>query len=84
MSPRHPVRAASVLATTLLLALSGAAYAQPDIPPSHNDLPNGRPWTYQFGRMILAGALLLLVAIVLGYLVKSRQFRANAKRGGSK
>ncbi|HEU0132513.1 MAG TPA: hypothetical protein VFQ85_16125 [Mycobacteriales bacterium] len=82
---RHPVRALTVLATTLVLALAGApAYAQPDLPPNIHDLHNGRPWTYQFGKMILAGALLLLVAVVLGYLVKSREFRANQRRGGSK
>jgi protein-S-isoprenylcysteine O-methyltransferase Ste14 len=84
MSPRHPVRAASVLATSLLLLVSGTAFAQPDIPPGHKDLKNGRGWTYDFGWMILTGALLMLVAVVLGYLVKSRDFRANAKRGGSK
>ncbi|MDQ1710657.1 MAG: hypothetical protein QOE45_107 [Frankiaceae bacterium] len=88
MSPRHPVRAASVLATTvattLLLAFCGTAFAQPDIPPGHKDLKNGRPWTFKFNDMIVAGAVLLLVAIVVGYLVKSRDFRANAKRGGSK
>ena len=73
-----------VLPLSLVLLMSGAAYAQPDIPPPHADLENGRPWTYQFGKMILAGALLLLVAVVLGYLVKSREFRANQRRGGSK
>jgi len=73
-----------VLPLSLLLLMSGAAYAQPDIPTPHRDLENGRPWTYQFGKMILAGALLLLVAVVLGYLVKSREFRANQRRGGSK
>jgi H+/gluconate symporter-like permease len=73
-----------VLPLTLLLALTGVASAQPDIPPSYKELENGRPWTYQFGKMILAGALLLLVAVVLGYLVKGREFRANQRRGGSK
>lgn len=73
-----------VLPLTLLLAMTSVAYAQPDIPPGFRDLENGRPWTYQFGKMILAGALLLLVAIVVGYLVKSREFRANQRRGGSK
>jgi len=81
MSPRTILR---VLPVTLFLAMTSAAYAQPDIPPPHNDLRNGRPWTYQFGKMILAGALLLLVAVVLGYLVKSRDFRTNQRRGGSK
>lgn len=81
MSPRHILR---VLPLTLLLAMTSVSYAQPAIPPGHKDLKNGRPWTYQFGKMILAGALLLLVAVVLGYLVKSRDFRANQRRGGSK
>lgn len=34
--------------------------------------------------MILAAALLMLVGLVVGYLVKSREFRANQRRGGSK
>jgi hypothetical protein len=82
----HPVRALTVLATTLLLAgaLPGTAWAQPDIPPNHHDILNGRPWTYVFAKMIMAAALALLVAIVVGYLVKSREFKANQKRGGSK
>jgi hypothetical protein len=84
MSPRHPVRTLTVLTTTLLLTLSGAAYAQPVPPPPLKEIKNGRPWTYKFADMILAAALALLVAVVVGYLVKSRDFRANQKRGGSK
>ena len=80
----HPVRLLTLLAATFVLALSGAAWAQPDIPPPHQELENGRPWTYQFGKMILAGALLMLVGLVVGYLVKSREFRANQRRGGAK
>ena len=80
----HPVRVLTLLAATFVLALSGVATAQPVPPAPINDIKNGRPWTYQFGKMILAGALALLVAVVLGYLVKSRDFRANQKRGGSK
>ena len=81
MSPR---RLLALLTTTLLLAMAGVANAQVDAPPPLNEIRNGRPWTYQFGKGILAGALLLVVAVVLGYLVKSRDFRANQKRGGSK
>ena len=81
MSPRHILR---VLPLTLVLGFANLAYAQADIPPSHKDLENGRPWTYVFAKMVLAGALLLLVAVVLGYLVKSREFRANQRRGGAK
>jgi hypothetical protein len=86
MSPRHPVRALTLLATTtyVLLLTSGTALAQPDIPPPINDIKNGRPWTYDFGWMITWGALAMLAAIVVGYLVKSRDFRANQRRGGSK
>ena len=50
---RHPVRAVVVMTTTLLLALSGAAHAQPDIPPNHHDVLNGKPWTYVFGKIVL-------------------------------
>lgn len=81
MPRRHALAA---LSATLLLVLSGVATAQPDIPPSHKDLENGRPWTYQFGKMVLALALLMVVALVLGYLVKARDFRANQRRGGAK
>ena len=73
-----------LLPLALLLALPGVASAQAELPPPVSDLPNGRPWTYQFGKMILAGALALLLAVVVGYLVKSRDFRANQKRGGAK
>lgn len=81
MSPR---RTLTLLTTTLLLALSGAAWAQADAPPPISEIKNGRPWTYVFGKMILAAALALVAAVVLGYLVKSREFRANQRRGGSK
>ena len=81
MSPRRTVTA---ITTTLLLMLSGTSFAQADLPPPVSDIKNGKPWTYQFGKMVLAGALALLVAVVVGYLVKSRDFRANQKRGGSK
>lgn len=81
MSPR---RLLTLFTTTLLLAMAGVASAQAQLPPPVSELENGRPWTYQFGKMILAGALLLVVAVVLGYLVKSREFRANQRRGGSK
>ncbi|HVF05630.1 MAG TPA: hypothetical protein VNA20_12385 [Frankiaceae bacterium] len=84
MTPRHPARALTVLATTLLLTLSGSAWGQADPPPTISELRNGRPWTYVFGKMILAGALALVAAVVIGYLVKSREFRANQRRGGSK
>lgn len=81
MSPR---RTLTLLSTTLLLALSGAAWGQAEPPPPLSEIKNGRPWTYQFGNAILVAALALVVAVVVGYLVKSREFRANQRRGGSK
>ena len=81
MSPR---RTLTLLTATLLVVMTNVAYAQPSNPVPLKDIKNGRPWTYQFGKMILAPALLLVVAVVVGYLVKSRDFRANQKRGGSK
>ena len=73
-----------MLTTALLLALHGVATAQPVPPPPVKDIENGRPWTYVFAKMILAGALALVAAVVVGYLVKSREFRVNQRRGGAK
>jgi H+/gluconate symporter-like permease len=81
MSPR---RLLTLFTTTLLLAMAGVANAQAQLPPPISELENGRPWTYDFGWMILVAALALVAAVVLGYLVKSREFRANQRRGGSK
>jgi H+/gluconate symporter-like permease len=79
--PRFVLR---LLPLALLLALPGVASAQAELPPPISDIKNGKPWTYQFGKMILAAALALLAAIVVGYLVKARDFRTNQRRGGSK
>lgn len=81
MSPRRTV---TLLTTALLLAMTTVATAQPTNPTPLKDIKNGRPWTYVFANMILAAAVALLLAVVVGYLVKSREFRANQKRGGAK
>ncbi len=62
----------------------GLLLAQPQPPPPVDQLSPERPWTYLMGKALLAMGVLLLVAVVLGYLVKAREFRANVRRGGSK
>ncbi len=74
-----------VLAALLGTLLSGApAWAQPAPPPTVKDLSPASPWTYVMGMGVVVLAVLLLAGLVLGYLVKAREFRANLRRGGSK
>ena len=82
------VRALGALVGTVVLlgALAPqAARAQVvDIPPPTEELGAADNWTYKLMAALAAGAVLLLVATVVGYVVKARGFKANAKRGGSK
>lgn len=78
---------ATVSAVLTTWVLAGAAAAQKPLPPAYrqkNELTAARPWTYWMAVALLAGAVLLIAAIVLGYLVKGREFRANRRRGGTK
>lgn len=85
----HPL---ATLATTSFVvltswALAGPALAQKPLPPTYrqkNELVASRPWTYWMATALLLGAVLLVAAAVVGYLVKGRSFRANQRRGGSK
>ena len=82
------IRALAGLLTTLVLVgviTPQAALAQVvDIPPSREELAPADNWTYKLMLALAAGALLLLLATVVGYVVKAREFKANARRGGSK
>jgi len=55
-----------------------------DIPPPTEDLGPADNWTYLMMGALTALAVLLLLATFVGYVVKARGFKANAKRGGSK
>lgn len=55
-----------------------------DIPPPSEDLAPADNWTFLLMAALAAGAGVLLLATVVGYVVKARGFKANAKRGGSK
>lgn len=89
MLPGRIARTLASLATTSFVvltswALAGPASAQKPLPPTYDELVAQKPWTYWLAKALLAGAVLLVVAIVLVYLIKGREFRANQRRGGSK
>ena len=76
-----------VLATLTLVGLVApeAALAQVvDIPPASDELAPADNWTYKLMAALAALAALVLLATAVGYVVKARGFKANAKRGGSK
>ena len=82
------LRALGGLVATLLLigALAPqSALAQiVDIPPAKDELAPADNWTYKMMAALAVLAGVLLLATLLGYVVKARGFKANAKRGGSK
>jgi hypothetical protein len=89
MLPGRIARMLASLVTTSFVvitswALAGPASAQKPLPPTYDELVAQKPWTYWMARALLGGAALLVAAVVLGYLVKGREFRANQRRGGSK
>ncbi|HVE99689.1 MAG TPA: hypothetical protein VNA12_10975 [Mycobacteriales bacterium] len=80
-------RALGVLLLTIAVAALAprAALAQVvDIPPPAEELGAADNWTYKMMMALAALAALLLLASLVGYVVKARGFKANAKRGGSK
>ncbi len=82
------LRPLAVAVTSLVLIgliAPQAAFAQVvDIPPSQEDLTPADNWTYKLMAALAALAVFVLLATVVGYVVKARGFKANAKRGGSK
>lgn len=86
MLPRRVLRAVALsVLTGLLVTIPQAAYAQPkELPPLREELRASTPWTYWMARALLLGAILIVLATLLGYVVKGREFRANQRRGGSK
>jgi hypothetical protein len=92
MVSRRVVRAVALSVVTALLVTlpqvahaAGQVLAQPkEVPTKYEDLRASTPWTYLLAYALLAGAVLIVAATLLGYLVKGREFRANQRRGGSK
>lgn len=81
------VRALGLLlgSVVLVLAAPRAALAQVvDIPPPADELGAAENWTYKLMWALAVGAAVLLLATVVGYVAKSREFKANTKRGGTK
>jgi len=82
------LRALGGLLGTLLLvgvlAPQSALAQVVDIPPSNDDLGTADNWTFKLMAALAALAVVALLGTLVGYVVKARGFKANAKRGGSK
>ena len=76
---------AVVLALISLVLLAPAASAQVvELPDPQSKIGERDNWTFVATKGLMAIAAVVLIATAVGYVVKSREFRANAKRGGSK
>ena len=85
MSARPRALAVTLAAIALAIGAPGTALAQVvDIPPPAEELGAADNWTYKMMWALAVLAALLLVATMVGYVAKAREFKANAKRGGSK
>ena len=77
------MKAVVALLTTFLLAAPAAAQVV-DNPPPANEVGYTDNWTYVVMPLLGFAGLLFVVALAVGYVVKSREFKANHRRGGSK
>ena len=75
----------AVLALGLLLVSPATALAQiVDNPPPANELEYDGSWTPVMPKALVPVGALIVVGLIVGYVVKAREFKANARRGGSK
>lgn len=74
--------ALAVISLVLLAPVAGAQVVE--IPDPQSKIGERDNWTFPVTKVLMGAAVLVLVATAVGYVVKSREFRANAKRGGSK
>ena len=89
MSRRRSLVALTAFVTTVLVAADAwasgrALLAQPEPPPPVAELGAPKPWTYWMARALVLAAAAALVGTVVLYVVKSRSFRPNQRRGGAK
>lgn len=74
-----------LLVTVPQVAFAGSrVLAQKEVPPPYDELQAAKPWTYWMAWAVFWLGVLIVVATVLGYAVKGREFKANQRRGGSK
>jgi hypothetical protein len=66
------------------VAAAAPAWAQKPLPPTYKELVAQHPWHYWLAKALFAGVVLMVLAFVGLYLLKSREFRANQRRGGAK
>lgn len=81
------LRALGVLLATLALAVAAPRTALAQvvaIPPPAEELGPADNWTYKLMWALAALAAVLLLATMVGYVAKARDFKANTKRGGTK
>lgn len=79
-------RVLALLVTSLVLtALGGSAHAQGlDLPPPNEELGYADSWVKYMPEALMLFSGLIVVAMVVGYVAKAREFKANQKRGGAK
>lgn len=78
-------RIAALVATLTTLVLAGPAAAQVvDNPPGREEIGEVDNWTFPAMKALFLVSLLVVAAVAVGYVVKSREFKANQRRGGSK
>ena len=84
MTPRRTVQALALAVISLVLLAPVASAQVVDLPDPKSKIGERDNWTFVAIKGLMALAVLVLVATAVGYVVKSREFRANTKRGGSK
>ncbi len=89
MLPRRLAQTATRLLVTALV-LTGStlaaapAWAQKPLPPTEKELVAPHPWHYWVAWALFFGVVMAIAAFSGLYLLKSRGFRANQRRGGAK
>lgn len=77
------MKSAIALLTTFLLAAPASAQVV-DNPPPADEVGYTDNWTYVVMPLLGWASLAMVALVAIGYVVKSREFKANQRRGGSK
>jgi hypothetical protein len=72
------------IVTGTSIAAASPAWAQKPLPPTEKELVAPHPWHYWVAWALFLGVVLAIAAFSGLYLLKSRQFAANQRRGGAK
>lgn len=77
------MKAVAALLTSFLLAAPAMAQVV-ELPPPADEVGYTDNWTYVVMPLLGFGGLVFVALLAVGYVVKSREFKANQRRGGSK